>query len=196
MAQLTFLLEEPPARISASPGSGPAWLASAETSHSSFFVWLRERSRAGWFGKMSPASCRSTADGHLAPSSGRWQTSGMGSPTGFLTLSTSSLAQRRARVFVVGCLGDWRRAAAVLFEPESLLGHPAPSRQAGQRVARPIAASAPGSSGYRNDADTADNLIAGTLRAAQPARAWRGDGAELIAGAVSKVGQGHRRASW
>jgi DNA (cytosine-5)-methyltransferase 1 len=42
------------------------------------------------------------------------------------------LAQRRARVFVVGCLGDWRRAAAVLFEPESLLGHPAPRRQAGQ----------------------------------------------------------------
>jgi DNA (cytosine-5)-methyltransferase 1 len=73
------------------------------------------------------------------------------------------LAQRRARVFVVGCLGDWRRAAAVLFEPESLLGHPAPSRQAGQRVARPIASSSPRSSGYRNDADTADNLIAGAV---------------------------------
>ena len=32
------------------------------------------------------------------------------------------LAQRRKRVFVVGYLGDWRRAAAVLFEPESLSG--------------------------------------------------------------------------
>lgn len=27
--------------------------------------------------------------------------------------------QRRRRVFVVGCLGDWRSAASVLFEPES-----------------------------------------------------------------------------
>jgi DNA (cytosine-5)-methyltransferase 1 len=40
------------------------------------------------------------------------------------------LAQRRKRVFVVGCLGDWRRAAAVLFERHSLSGHPAPSRKA------------------------------------------------------------------
>ncbi|WP_411762562.1 DNA cytosine methyltransferase [Alcaligenes nematophilus] len=30
--------------------------------------------------------------------------------------------QRRRRVFVVGCLGDWRSAAAVLFEQESFKG--------------------------------------------------------------------------
>ena len=39
------------------------------------------------------------------------------------------VAQRRRRVFVVGCLGDWRRAAAVLFERNSLSGNPAPSRE-------------------------------------------------------------------
>lgn len=38
------------------------------------------------------------------------------------------LAQRRKRVFVIGYLGDWRRASAVLFEQESLSGHPAPRR--------------------------------------------------------------------
>ena len=43
--------------------------------------------------------------------------------------------QRRRRVFVVGCAGDWRRAAAVLFERHSLQGHPAPSRQARQETA-------------------------------------------------------------
>jgi DNA (cytosine-5)-methyltransferase 1 len=32
-------------------------------------------------------------------------------------------------VFVVGYLGDWRPAAAVLFECHSLQGHPAPSRE-------------------------------------------------------------------
>lgn len=44
--------------------------------------------------------------------------------------------QRRRRVFVVAHLGDWRRAAAVLFEPESLRGDHPPRRQAGQGVAR------------------------------------------------------------
>ena len=69
------------------------------------------------------------------------------------------LAQRRARVFVVGYLGDWRRAAAVFFERESLLGHPVSRREARQNVARPITPGSSGGSGYRNDADTADNLI-------------------------------------
>ena len=36
------------------------------------------------------------------------------------------VAQRRRRVFVVGHFGDWRSAAAVLFEPESLRGDSAP----------------------------------------------------------------------
>ena len=46
------------------------------------------------------------------------------------------VAQRRRRVFVVGYLGDWRRAAAVLFEPESLSGHPAPSREPREEIAQ------------------------------------------------------------
>ena len=48
------------------------------------------------------------------------------------------VAQRRRRVFVVGCAGDWRAAAAVLFERHSLQGHPAPSREKGQRVANSL----------------------------------------------------------
>ena len=42
------------------------------------------------------------------------------------------VAQRRRRVFVVGCLGDQRRAAEVLFESESVSRNPAPSREKGQ----------------------------------------------------------------
>ena len=44
------------------------------------------------------------------------------------------VAQRRRRVFVVGCLGDWRAAAAVLFERESLQGNPKPSRKKREEV--------------------------------------------------------------
>jgi DNA (cytosine-5)-methyltransferase 1 len=39
------------------------------------------------------------------------------------------VAQRRRRVFVVGCLGAWRSAAEVLFEPHSLSGDNPPSRE-------------------------------------------------------------------
>lgn len=46
-----------------------------------------------------------------------------------------AVPQRRRRVVVVGYLGDWRRAAAVLSEPESVLGDTPPSRKAGQAVA-------------------------------------------------------------
>ncbi len=77
----------------------------------------------------------------------------------------AGLAQRRKRVFVVGYLGDWRCAAAVLFEPHGLSGYPPPSRKTRQDVARPITPGSPGGSGYRNDADTADNLFTGTLNA-------------------------------
>ena len=48
--------------------------------------------------------------------------------------------QRRRRVFVVGNLRGWQRAAAVLFERHSLSGHPAPRRETGQGFA---AATAP-----------------------------------------------------
>lgn len=44
------------------------------------------------------------------------------------------LAQRRPRVFVVASSRGWASAAAVLFEPESLRGHPAPSRAAREDV--------------------------------------------------------------
>ena len=45
------------------------------------------------------------------------------------------VAQRRRRVFVVGYLGNWRPAAAVLFERHSLCGYSAPSREKGKGVA-------------------------------------------------------------
>lgn len=63
--------------------------------------------------------------------------------------------QRRRRVFVVGYFGDWRRAAAVLFERHSLQGNPAPRREAGQGSAiGTLAGTSPGG-GWRCGADEA-----------------------------------------
>ncbi len=106
-----------------------------------------------------------------------------------------NLAQRRARVFVVGCLGDWRRAAAVLFERESLSGHPAPRREAGQDVAGELAKSLRGHSNasHREDSDTYVPAISPALKS----RDYKGpssdgdgdgDGSPLIAHSLRAEG--------
>ena len=51
--------------------------------------------------------------------------------------------QRRRRVFVVGCLGDWKSAAEVLFDPHSLSGNTKKGGKTRKRVAYPIADCAP-----------------------------------------------------
>ena len=73
-----------------------------------------------------------------------------------------AVPQRRRRVFVVGNSRDWRRAAAILLEPESLSGNPSPRREAGQGIAGSLTASTGGSD--ENDARDG-RLIVGTLGA-------------------------------
>jgi DNA (cytosine-5)-methyltransferase 1 len=74
------------------------------------------------------------------------------------------LAQRRKRVFVVGYLGDWRPAAAVFLERESLSWNSPPRREKREDVAISPTLRAGGNStgGDRppgTDVDTADSLI-------------------------------------
>ena len=89
MDQLTFLLGEPPAKISVSPDSEKDWLALVATSRSNLLRLLQEKGPSGWSGRTCPASCQSTAEGHLVPSLGSWGNAGMGSHTEFLTLNIS-----------------------------------------------------------------------------------------------------------
>ena len=74
------------------------------------------------------------------------------------------VAQRRRRVFVVGYLGDWRRAAAVLFERHSLQGHSAPSRKEGK-----------GTSDYAERRTGSGKQTFGTLTAMQGQKLWLGN---------------------
>ena len=66
------------------------------------------------------------------------------------------VAQRRKRVFVVGCFGNWESAAKVLFESESLSRNTKPSRKAGKSVAGYVESSF---GQYRED------VVAGTTKA-------------------------------
>ena len=63
------------------------------------------------------------------------------------------LAQRRRRVFVVGCFGDTRRAAKVLFEPESVRRNTPPDRIAQQSLAKCLT-SRIGSGGFDLETET------------------------------------------
>jgi DNA (cytosine-5)-methyltransferase 1 len=71
-----------------------------------------------------------------------------------------AVPQRRRRVFVVGHLGDWRRAAAVLFERESLCWNTPPRRQTGERVAPTVSSRPTGGGGLGTDFDCDGGLIA------------------------------------
>ena len=73
-----------------------------------------------------------------------------------------AVPQRRRRVFVVGYLGDWRRAAAVLLEREGMRWDSAPSRQAGERPAPTISARPTGGGGLGADFDLDGGLITST----------------------------------
>ena len=89
MSQSTFWSEEHLASLSPSPVSVEDWMTTVATWHSNILDWLNDCAPDGWFGRTSPASCHQEKDGTLVPYSGGWSNSGMGSPTEFLTLSTS-----------------------------------------------------------------------------------------------------------
>lgn len=92
------------------------------------------------------------------------------------------LAQRRKRVFVVGCLGGWQRAAAVLFDSASLRGDSAPRREAGQKPAPTLGAGPVGGGRtYGTDSDSADSLVVNALTERPERGGGNSEGQRLIA---------------
>ena len=69
------------------------------------------------------------------------------------------VAQRRRRVFVIGYAGNWRPAAAVLFERHSMCGYPAPSREKGQATTRSARTGAANSSWPAEISSTLDTTF-------------------------------------
>lgn len=89
MSQLSMLsLEEPPASPSQSLAFAKDWLTRGATCASRILLSLTATGPNGSFGKTCLVSCHRTEDGILAPSSGAWLNSGMGSHGECWTLST------------------------------------------------------------------------------------------------------------
>jgi len=77
------------------------------------------------------------------------------------------VAQRRRRVFVVGYLGDWRVAAAVLFESDCLQGNSKASREKRKATSADAEESSGGSGRWWNGEQTAATLTKQNANGAQ-----------------------------
>lgn len=92
-----------------------------------------------------------------APPGGTWPSAGMvAGPLQracwrVLNAQYFGLAQRRERVFVVGCPADGGDPAALLFERAGLRGYPEKGSQAGQRIADTLTVGANQCSGFKTD---------------------------------------------
>jgi DNA (cytosine-5)-methyltransferase 1 len=123
------------------------------------FLGLLEQFRPRWVVWENVPGVLSDSTGAFGAFLGGLAKLGYGFAYRVLDAQHFGVPQRRRRVFVVGYLGDWRRAAAVLFEPESLRGDSPPRREAGQGVAPTLSARTKGGGGLGTDFDPDGGLI-------------------------------------
>ena len=147
--QQMSLWEEAPARHSASPDSGRLWTTHAASSCSNISELAQKLIRNGSYGRTCPEYCRLNTDGHSSRSLKPWPNSGLmgGAAWRVLDAQFFGVAQRRERVFLVVNTRDWRRAAPVLFERESLCWDNQSSREKRQSLTK-------GTAGGVGDADS------------------------------------------
>lgn len=102
------------------------------------FLRLAQRARARWLlFENVPGLLSSNGGRDFGAFLGALGDGGYGFAYRILDARYFGLAQRRARVFVVGHLGDWRRAAAVLLERASLSWNPPTGLNARPETAAP-----------------------------------------------------------
>lgn len=163
------LWEEAPARHSASPDSGRLWTIHAASSCSNISELAQKLIRNGSSGRTCPEYCRLNTDGLSSRSLKPWPNSGLmgGGAWRVLDAQFFGVAQRRERVFLVVNTRDWRRAAPVLFERESLCWDHQSSREKRKSLAG-------GTAGGVGNADSGiGNLTHGEN---QPRRVYSSDG--------------------
>jgi DNA (cytosine-5)-methyltransferase 1 len=131
------------------------------------FIRLAEKSRARWVVWENVPGVLSIDGGRtFGTFLGGLAECGYGFAYRILDAQYFGVPQRRRRVFVVGYLGDWRPAAAVLFERESLRRDITPRRQARESVAGVLTSRASGGGG--GPGAGTDEAAAGYLQAVAP----------------------------
>ena len=101
------------------------------------YARILEHLRPRWFvWENVPGVLSSNGGRDFASIIGAFQELGYGWAYRTLDAQFFGVPQRRRRIFVVGCAGDWRAPAAVLFEPESLRGDSPKSRKETEEASR------------------------------------------------------------
>lgn len=102
-----------------------------------FEYWRAVRDiRPRWFLWENVPGVFSTRDNAFGQFLGKMEELGYGMAWRTLDAQFFGVAQRRRRVFLVGCLGEGGASAAVLFEPQSVSGNTQPSREKREELAR------------------------------------------------------------
>lgn len=104
-----------------------------------FEYWRAVRDiRPRWFLWENVPGVFSTRDNAFGQFLGKMEELGYGMAWRTLDAQFFGVAQRRRRVFLVGCLGEGGAPAAVLFERESVSGNTQSSREKRQELARAV----------------------------------------------------------
>ncbi|MEM7227288.1 MAG: DNA cytosine methyltransferase [Planctomycetota bacterium] len=128
------------------------------------FLEIAAAAQARWFVWENVPGVLSSGGGRdFGAILGRMGQLGYGFAYRVLDAQFTGVPQRRRRVFVVGHLGDWRRAAAVLFERESLCWD-SPTREAQRQDVAGTLGGGSGSRGWCDDLDRCGSLVP-TLKA-------------------------------
>ena len=101
------------------------------------YVGILDRFRPKWFIWENVQGVLSSGNGRdFGAFLGAVAELGYGFAYRVLDAQNFGVAQRRRRVFVVGCLGDWESASKVLFESESLSGNIEKSKRTKQETSK------------------------------------------------------------
>jgi DNA (cytosine-5)-methyltransferase 1 len=122
MTQSDFWSEELPANHSALQGYAKDLTIQEATLLSPMLEFLTDLDPSGAYGKMCQVSSVLGGGRDFGSFLGALAELGYGWAYRVLDAQNFGVAQRRRRVFVIGHLGDWKPAAEVLFESESLRG--------------------------------------------------------------------------
>ena len=132
--KLNYLLEETPCQSFSVAGLRKG-LSDPRGNLALEFLRLVDIKRPRWFvWENVPGVLSSSGGRDFGSFIGAVQKLGYGFCYRILDAQYFGVPQRRRRVFVVGYFGDWRRAAAVLFERESLCGNIKKGRKTRQGI--------------------------------------------------------------
>jgi hypothetical protein len=145
---LSLFTEDSPARTSPSQEIVRVWLATDPACGGSFTASLASCGLGGASSRTSLDSCHRTEEGTWVPSSGRWATSGMGTPTECWTLVSSESPSDAAECSLSDILED-EVPPKFFLSQRACAGILRRAEKRGKRLPEPLAAALAAVAGHK-----------------------------------------------